>query len=236
MNTVVIIQARLNSSRFPKKVFKKIAGQTVVNLIFKRLKKSKKIDKIIFAIPKNKREKKLYKHLLKSQANIYLGKEKDVLDRYYKAAKKYSAKNIMRVTADCPLVDSKLVDQMISFFKKNNYDYVSNTLKPTYPNGLDLEIFSFKALETAWKKAKTAYYREHVTPFLKENSKIKKFNLFNKKDFSNLRWTIDYPVDFQVIRKIYNHFKPDIYFGWKDALKFCLKNKTVLVNDYLATN
>ena len=199
-------------------------------------KNQKKSKKLFLQYQKNKRERKLYKHLKKSKANIYLGKEKDVLDRYYKAARKYSVKNIIRVTGDCPLVDSKLVDQMISFFEKNNYDYISNNLIRTYPHGLDVEIFSFNALQIAWKKAKKIEHREHVTPFLKEDNKIKKFNVINKNDFSNLRWTIDLPVDYQVVKKIYNHFRPDIYFDWKDALNFCLKNKKILTNKHLETN
>ena len=230
---IAIVQARLNSYRFPGKVLKKINGQTIVNIIFERLKKSKKLDKIVFAIPNDKEEEELYKQLKKSGANIYLGDEVDVLDRYYKAAMKYRAKNILRVTGDCPLVDPELVDQMISFYEKNSYDYVNNNSNPTYPHGLDLEFFSFQALRNAWKKTKKLENREHVTFFLKENEKIKKFSLVHKNDFSNLRWTIDFPVDYQVVKKIYEHFKPNIFFGWKDALNFCLKNEKILVNKYL---
>lgn len=236
MSTIIIVQARINSKRFPGKVLKKINGKTVINLIFERLKKSKNAEKIIFSIPDNRKEKALYRHLNKIGANIYVGNENDVLDRYYKTAKKHSAKNIMRVTGDCPLVDFNLIDKMIYFFEKNNYEYVSNVINPTYPDGLDLEIFSFKALKKAWKNAKKPKYREHVTKFFLENKKIRKFNLSNKKNFSNLRWTIDEYVDYQVVKKIYNYFKPNIYFGWKDALDYCLKNKKILINQHLERN
>ena len=236
MSTIIIVQARTDSKRFPGKVLKKINGKTVINLIFERLKKSKNTEKIIFSIPDNRKEKVLYRHLNKIGANIYVGNENDVLDRYYKTAKKYSARNILRVTGDCPLVDPYLVDKMINFFKKNNYDYVSNTITPTYPDGLDLEIFSFKALKNAWSKAKRQDQREHVTRFFLEDKKIKKFNISNKINFSNIRWTLDEPIDYEVLKKIYNHFKPKIYFTWKDALYYCLKNKKILINKHLMRN
>ena len=144
MKTLIIVQARLNSSRFANKVLKKINKKTIIEIIFKRLQKVKNADEIVFSIPKNKREKKLKRILTKNNAKVFLGKEKDVLDRYYKTAKSYKATTIVRITADCPLVDSQLIDEMIAFYKKNNYEYLSNTIKPTYPDGIDIEIFQQK--------------------------------------------------------------------------------------------
>ena len=116
---VAIVQARLTSKRFPKKVIQKIGKFTIVELILKRLQKSKLIDEIVFVIPSNQKNDKLYKILRGLKVNIFRGSENNVLDRYYKAAKKYHAKNVMRVTGDCPLVDARLIDKMISFFEKN---------------------------------------------------------------------------------------------------------------------
>ena len=236
MKTLIIVQARLNSSRFANKVLKKINKKTIIEIIFKRLQKVKNADEIVFSIPQNKREKKLKRILTKNNAKVFLGKEKDVLDRYYKTAKSYKATTIVRITADCPLVDSQLIDEMIAFYKKNNYEYLSNTIKPTYPDGIDIEIFQQKILEQAWKKAKKKSHREHVTKYILENSKFKKFNFKNKIDYSYLRWTIDEPIDYEVIKKIYNNFKPNIYFSWKKAIKFCLENKEILVNNHLLRN
>ena len=166
MKTLIIVQARLNSSRFANKVLKKINKKTIIEIIFKRLQKVKNADEIVFSIPKNKREKKLKRILTKNNAKVFLGKEKDVLDRYYKTAKSYRATTIVRITADCPLIDSQLIDEMIAFYKKNNYEYLSNTIKPTYPDGIDIEIFQQKILEQAWKKAKKKSHREHVTQYI----------------------------------------------------------------------
>ena len=236
MNTVAIVQARINSKRFPNKVLKKINKKTIIEIINDRLKKSKKIDKIIFAIPRDSSQKKLLEHLNKIKASFYRGKEKNVLDRYYNAAKFTSAVNIVRITADCPLIDYKLLDKIINFYHKNKrYDYISNTINPTFPDGLDIEIFSFKALTLAWKNSKTIDEKEHVTKYLLENNKIKKYSYQNKKDYSDFRWTIDAEVDYTVIKKIFNNFKGKT-FGWNDALNFCIKNKKVLVNSHLSRN
>ena len=152
-NIVAIIQARLTSSRFPKKILQKIENETLIELLIKRLKKSKYLDKIVLAIPKNKRNKSLRNKISKN-IEIFSGSENDVLDRYFQAAKRFKANIIVRICGDCPLIDPKVVDKIVSFYKKNDFDYVSNTIRPTYPDGLDVEVFNFETLRTVWMKAK----------------------------------------------------------------------------------
>jgi len=219
MNFCVFVQARLTSSRFKGKVLKKIKNKTLLNIILSRLKKSKKIDKIIVLIPDNKKNFFLKKTLIKKKVLIFEGSEKDVLDRYFQASRKFNPKNIIRITADCPLVDFKLIDKMISIFKSKKCDYISNTFPPTFPDGLDIEIFKTKALEKVWKTVKNNYDREHVTSFFKSSDKFRIINHKNKENYSHFRFTVDYKEDLDFIKKIFNYFSPSIYFSWEQVVK-----------------
>ncbi len=219
MKITAIIQARLSSSRFPGKVLQTINGKSIMQIIHARLKKSKFIDQIIFAIPKSKNELKLKKHLLKNKFLIFEGNNNDVLDRYYKTAKKYKSEIILRITGDCPVIDPNIIDKMIKKFLENKYDCVLNYSPPTFPDGLDVAVFNQKLLFKAWKMSKTKFDREHVMPFIIRNSKFTKFNYRSDIDFSRERWTIDEPADLKVIRNIFNHFKKEINFSWKEVIK-----------------
>jgi len=226
--TVLIVQARLTSVRFPNKILKKIGKQTLIEILLKRLKQSKSVDQIILAIPSNKKNKIITK-ILKLDVPVYYGSENDVLDRYFKAAKKFNAKNIVRITGDCPFIDVEVIDKAVNFFKKNKFDYVSNTIDPTYPDGLDVEVFNFKSLEKSWKKAKTFSDREHVTKYILNNKIFKKRNFKYFKDLSFLRLTIDEKIDFELIKKIYLLFmkKKKLFFGIKDIDKLYMSNKKI---------
>ena len=140
-NTLIcIVQARINSSRFPNKILQKILNRTVLEIINTRLKKSKSIEAIVYAIPNNKQNNKLKNFLKKKGYNFFCGSEKNVLSRYYWASKKYNADFILRVTSDCPLVCPNLIDQMFNLIKIKKVDYVSNTLHTSFPDGFDIEI------------------------------------------------------------------------------------------------
>jgi glutamate-1-semialdehyde 2,1-aminomutase len=222
---LAIIQARYNSVRFPGKVVKKINNKTVLEILIRRLSKSKYISKTIVACSNNPNDKALVGICKKLGVDFFIGSENDVLDRFYNAAKKYKGINILRVTADCPLMDSKIVDDVISSFFLKNVDYASNTNPPTFPDGLDVEIFKFDALKEAHIKSKLLIEREHVTPFIINNKKFKKFNLKNFKDYSSLRLTLDEKVDFILIKNIINNFKKNLYFNLNDIINFYKKNK-----------
>ncbi len=223
LKITAIIQARLSSSRFPEKVMKKINNKTIMQIIHSRLKKSKLINEIVFAIPKNNKELKLKNHLLKNKLKIFEGSKEDVLDRYYKTAKKFKSNVIIRITGDCPLVDVEIIDHMIDKLLKNKYDCITNFSPPTFPDGLDVAVIHKNCLYETWKMAKKIYDREHVVPYIIKNSKFKKFNYESNIDFSDERWTLDEPVDFKVLKNIFKHFKKDINFSWKKVIN--LKKK-----------
>ena len=187
---LAIIQARYNSTRFPGKVLKKINNQTVLEILIKRLSKSKNISKIIVACSNNSNDKAIVDVCNKLGVDYFVGSENDVLDRFYKAAKKYKGRNIVRITADCPLLDYKIVDNVVSNFFLKEVDYASNINPSTFPDGLDVEVFKFNALKEAYINTRQSSEREHVTPFIINNKKFKKFNLKNHKDYSFLRLTL----------------------------------------------
>ena len=219
MNNAIIIQARMGSSRLPKKVMKKIKNNTIIELLLRRLSFVKSAKDIIVAIPKNKDNLKLVNHVNSLGFKTFLGSEKNVLARYYHCAKKYNISNIIRITADCPLSDPKLIDKLIKKFHSLNVDYLSNTMPPSFPDGFDVEIFTFDALEKSFKEAKSVFDKEHVTSFIRNNHCFNKFNLSNHQDLSSIRLTVDEKEDFQVIKKIYNHFYPKINFSFSEIMK-----------------
>ena len=221
-----IVQARVGSKRLRGKVLKKINGKESILILLNRLSRSKNIEKIIVAIPKSFENRVLKKLLIKNNYTIFEGSQNDVLNRYFECAKKFSAKNILRITGDCPLIDPVLVDKIITFYRKNKFDYVSNIQNRTFPDGMDTEIFSFKILERANKLTISQSDKEHVTNYFLRTDQIKKGNYSQKKDYSNMRITLDTQYDFELIRKIFNNFK-NFDFALEDIIKFYIKNKSM---------
>ncbi len=223
MKNAVIVQARMSSSRLPKKVMKKINKVPLIELLLKRLSKAKLIDNIIVAIPSTKDNQKLESHIKLLGFKVFKGSEKDVLSRYYKCAKKFGIKNIIRITADCPLSDPDLIDHLIKEFNSSNLDYASNTMPPSFPDGLDVEIFTFKSLERSFIETKKTFDREHVTSYIRNNHSFRKQNISSSKNYSFMRWTIDEKDDLKVIKNIFNNFYPRTDFSWKDVIKLWQK-------------
>ena len=219
MKTIAIIQARMGSTRLPNKVMKTINGVPMIGLLLKRLGAAKKIDKIILATSVSKNNQPLVEYVKNLGYQVFQGSENDVLERYYDACKDIKPDAVVRITGDCPLVDPNLVDEVVDAFHKSGVQYYSNIRPATYPDGLDIEIFSFEALEQAQKLTTSSFDREHVTPFINNSGIFSKANHFNDIDYSNERWTVDEKVDFEVITNIFNHFYPDIFFNWKDVLE-----------------
>ena len=231
LNIVAIVQARMGSTRLPGKVLKKIGTHTAIELLLKRLNQSKLLTKIVLATSTNIENKPLIKHVKSLGYCVFLGDENNVLNRYYQCAVKQHADIIVRITGDCPLIDSTIVDEAISTFLESKVDYVSNIHPPTYPDGLDTEVFSFKALQQAQQQAHTAHQTEHVTPYIIETTGFKLKNLAYKKDYSMHRWTLDNPEDHKIISHIYKHFHPQIHFGWKQILKLVASEANLLTSN-----
>ena len=220
---IAIVQARLGSTRFPNKVLEKIQGRAIIEILLERLSRSKKVDKIIVATTNLDQDDLLCEKILDFGYSIFRGSEKNVLSRYYQAAKKNKASHIIRITGDCPLVDPELVDDMIEEYLQNKYDYLSNVNPPTYPDGLDVEVFSFETLKNAFTNAKLSYDKEHVTTYIKKTNSFKKHNFSNKQNFSSERWTVDEKKDFNVIKNIIENFSPNLHFSWSEVIN--LKNR-----------
>ncbi len=230
MKPIIIIQARENSKRLDKKILKKVLNKTLLEIMYGRIKHLQKKFKIIFAIPKN--NSKLKKEILKFQGNIFEGDENDVLSRFYNCAKENNLSNdsvIIRLTSDCPLIDKDLINNFYNIFHKNNYDYASNTITPTYPDGLDVEIFKFSELERAFFNSKSKHDREHVTPYIKRKC-VNKFNFFNNQDLSDIRITIDDNEDYIVLKKIIEKLGYDPSLNKIIKFYYELKSKTKKLN------
>jgi glutamate-1-semialdehyde 2,1-aminomutase len=223
LKVVAIVQARMGSTRLPNKVMQPVStGMPMIEVLFSRLSKSTEIDEIVLATSDQPVNKVLVDHVSKLGYTVYQGSENDVLDRYYQAALQHNSDLVVRITGDCPLIDSEIVDSVINVYRSADVDYISNTNPPTYPDGLDVEVFSFATLTTAWKEAKSTPEREHVTPYIRESGKFKKDNVANSDDLSNERWAVDEPEDYQVIQSIFDYFAPRINFSWTEVLQ--LKN------------
>ena len=222
---LIVVQARYDSQRFKGKVLKNVNNKSILEIIINRIKKSRFCENLVVATTKKKNDVKVVNLCKEINVEFFKGDEKNVLKRFYEVAKKYKAQNIVRITADCPMVDFKLMDSMIKKFFSLKVDYLSNTLIPTFPDGFDIEIFRFSALKQAYIHAVNEYDKEHVTPYIKRNKIIKKFNYKNKRDLSNMRLTLDYNEDLRIIKKIFNYFNPNIYFTLNDIMNLYKKNK-----------
>lgn len=214
--TVAIIQARMGSTRLPNKVMMTLCKKPVLWHVVNRLTHSKTIDKIIVATSENKENYAIREFCSQNNILCYSGSENDVLDRYYKAAKEFGVKQsdlIIRITADCPLIDPEIVDKVVQTHKKEKADYTSNTIKPTFPDGLDCEVINFSVLHEIWKNAKLKSEREHVTLYIKNNQEDFKISSYeNDIDLSSLRWTLDEEEDFKLIKNIYDKLYNDNNF------------------------
>ena len=237
MKVVAIVQARMGSTRLPNKIMKLIENIPMIEILLKRLSKSKKIDQIVVATSTNLANLPLIKHVENLGFSCIQGSENDVLGRYIYAAEESQAEIVVRITGDCPLIDASLVDSCIENFLSSRVDYFSNTLPVSYPDGLDVEVMSFVSLEKAHFKAYSKFDREHVTPFIRNSDEFSKKSLVYKLDLSKLRWTLDEPEDFQVISRVFEHFSPSISFTWEDILE--LKNNCpdiFLDNQFIENN
>jgi len=194
----------MGSSRLPGKVLMHVGDQRPsLFYTITQLRACKLIDKIIVATTTNPEDDAIESFVRDLGVDLFRGDADDVLARYYNCSKKYSLSAVLRVTADCPLIDPTIVDRGISIFLENNFDYVTNTFPRTFPDGNETEVFSFAALESAYLHAHLPSEREHVTPYFRNNKeKFNIMNFSNTEDLSHLRWTLDYEVDLKLIRII----------------------------------
>jgi glutamate-1-semialdehyde 2,1-aminomutase len=218
VKVVAVLQARVGSTRFPNKVMRQIHGTPMIGLMLNRLSRSKRLNEVVLATSTDARNDALCSYVGRAGHSVFRGSESDVLDRYYRAALAAGARVVVRLTGDCPLIDPEIVDSVVDTFFQQEVDYASNTITPTFPDGLDAEVFSFEALEAAWQNAREPFDREHVTPFLKRESRFTRASVVGDTDLSTLRWTVDEPEDFAVIQRVFDYFHPRHDFGWREVI------------------
>ena len=240
IDTILITQARTGSTRLPAKILLKIEDNELLKIHLERLRFCKKVDKILVATTINEEDNILISLCNKWGFAISRGSESDVLDRFYQAVKEIKPKWIVRVTSDCPLLDPKMVDAVIACAQLNDVDYCSNGLIENFPDGQDVEVFKFSALELAWKEAKLKSEREHVTPFIRMNSNFSGGNLFNAVnfpcayDFSEIRMTVDEPKDFDLITKLITDLGTDQ--SWLEYTNYIINNNLSSINGNIIRN
>lgn len=240
IKTILITQARTGSTRLPGKVLKEIGGKSLLQIHLDRLKNCKNISEIIVATTVNEEDNVIFDKAIEWGYTASRGSESDVLDRFYQSVKDKKTDWIVRVTSDCPLIDPVLVDEVITFVQANNKDYGANILVENFPDGQDIEVFKFSALEKAWKEANLQSEREHVTPYIRNNSDYKGGALFSavnypcESDFSKVRMTVDESRDFDLIEILID--KLGVEKSWLEYTNYITDNNLTKVNDQIIRN
>lgn len=229
---ISIVQARMGSTRLPGKVMLDLIGKPMLVHELTRIGRSKRISSIVVATTNSPADDVIVQLCREYDWQYFRGNEVDVLDRYYQSAKSFGADIVVRLTADCPLIEPTIIDRVVGEYliKSPNVDYVSNLIpQRTFPRGLDTEVMSFKALKKSWNEDDNPAYREHVTQYILRNpQKFRITGIVNDRDLSNLRWTVDTKEDFQLVNEIYSYFGHN-HFSWYDVLDLIEKKPELLL-------
>lgn len=227
---IAIIQARMNSKRMPCKVLMNVGGRPMLLRVLERVSKSRLIGKIVVATSYEKQDNEIFQLCKKNKYEVYRGHPVDVLERYYLTAKKFNAKIIVRISADCPIIDWEIMDQLIKNYQKlpRSIGYGSNRLKRSFPIGTDVEIFSMENLEYTYQNCNNFAFREHVTPYMYHNlSPLYLYSMTSEKKYRNYRLTVDTKEDLKLINKIYSNMKNKNNFRLEDVINFMKNNKSL---------
>ena len=230
MKYLVLIQARCGSTRFPNKVLADLSGKTDLEWVVERVKRAKKVDEVMVITSIEKNNLPLIELCTKLDTRVFVGSEEDVLDRYYQAAKLLNPEYVIRITADCPFFDWRYLDMAIEQMEDDS-DYLAEFTE-SFPDGLDIEIITFKALKESWQEARLSSEREHVTQYVRKHPE--KYKLQNLEcPISNIgdkRWTLDEDRDYEMISKVYHHFvleKGKTDFVTEDIIDFLNDNPEI---------
>lgn len=239
MKVIAFLQARTDSTRLLNKVLKDILGKPMIIHQLERTKKSKNINKIVLVTSEESNDDELANIVIKNGYDVYRGSKDNVLERFYNCAVEYNLNDndtIVRLTGDCPVHDAEIIDELIDAFKKSGVDYMANCVEPVYPDGLDAEVFTFKALEQAYLNASKPSEKEHVTPYIRNSGLFKVENLQNKPIHPEWRLTVDEPNDFKVIEHIYNYFGNN-NFSFNNIVAYLEANPEILnINSKIKRN
>ena len=231
MNIVGIIAARISSSRLPGKVMLKLGNKIILRHMIDRMKVAKKLDNIVVATSLNPNDDVLYEYCRQNSIDCYRGDENDLIDRYYTISKKINCDVIARFGADCPLIDPKIIDKVITIYLENDFDFVSNHGPPpkTYPEGMTLDVYSANILCEAFHDAKKPSEREHISPFFWNNPKRYRLHRVDyHTDISKYRLSLDYSEDFELIQIIFKKlYNENVIFSLEEIIQFLEKNPKI---------
>lgn len=219
MKVTAILQGRLGSARLPGKVLLPLAGKPVIVHVYERIKHCINIEKIITATTTNKRDEAIVRLFENLGVTIFRGSEGDPLDRFFRAATKYNLQHIVRIMADCPVIDPNVVDAVITYYFRGNYDFCY--LGGEFPSGLDVTVFSYPTLKKAWENTGRLSDREHITPYMQKHPELFRIGCLELfKGLYNHRWVLDHEWDYRLLIEIYNElYEPDKIFTTKDVLE-----------------
>lgn len=239
MKINVFLQARMSSTRLPGKVLMELCGKPMIGHQIERIRLSKCIDKIVILTSTDSSDDELAKYCESINCKVFRGNLNNVLSRFIGALKKYPCDHVVRLTGDCPLIDWNVVDLVVGEHINNGCDYTSNTLTPTFPDGLDVEVFTKDCLNRMFNKATTQLEKEHVTYYCyTHKEEFSLHNVVNDKDQSAFRWTVDSIEDFNFVEQIYNSLYPTKHlFSSEDISKFLLENPNIMdINHHTSRN
>ena len=239
MKILAIIQARMGSSRLPGKTLMQIGDKTAIDHVMSRVQQSKLITDTFLATSIDPNNLPLIQHLAQQGHRIFAGSENDVLDRYYQVAKLIQPNIVVRLTGDCPLIDPQIIDLTIQKYIDSNAQYTYNCMEGgnMYPDGMDVEVFAFKALEQAALEASKPSEREHVTPYIRESGKFIVTSLQAPHDYKDVRITLDEENDLQVIKQIYDKLEDKLNYTLNDIIKVLVQNPEITeINQHITRN
>ena len=219
MKITAMVQARMGSTRLPGKVLMDLGGETMLARVLRRLGRASRVDEVVDATTDTASDDEIETECASLQVSCFRGSEHNVLDRYLRAAEQFRSDMIVRVTADCPLIDPEVVDEVVAACITKRVDLSCNDVPHTFPRGLDAEAFTIQTLRRVQDMAHQLYQREHVTALVYERPDIfRAYTVKGDRDMSHLRWTVDTPEDLTLVRAIYAHFENRDDFGWREAL------------------
>ncbi|OHB66422.1 MAG: hypothetical protein A2V70_21240 [Planctomycetes bacterium RBG_13_63_9] len=238
MNVTAIIQARTGSTRLPGKVLADVCGRSMLARVCDRVARTTRVDTIVVATSVDPADREVVAECLRLGVECFCGSPQDVLDRYRRAAEAHRADPIVRITADCPLIDPEVVDAVVEAFLTQRPDYAANILCRTWPRGLDTEVLSADTLLRAWREAAAPYQRIHVTPYIYQHPE--RFHLLpvtrktpacetpmGEEDLGDCRWTVDLPEDLQFVRAVYRRLDNRDTFGWRNVQELLAREPAI---------
>ncbi len=224
-----IVQARMGSERLPGKVLLDMGGETVLGRVVQRLRGARLLEQIVVATTVLPGDDAIEQECVRIGVACFRGSSEDVLDRYYRAAQTMASEFIVRITADCPVIDPALVDESIGRFRAESVDYCATDVPATIPRGNDVEVFTMAVLQQCWREGHEPYQREHVTPYIYEHPAIFRLAAITSElDCRQYRWTLDTQEDYEVLCEIYKEFHNQNAFGWPEIVELMSRRPELL--------